>query len=51
MTDRTSFTTDEARTIGAEIGIDWETAPFDVEQFGWGWTSSSSTGSTTPRPT
>ena len=30
---RTSFTTDEARGIGEQIGIDWETAPFDVEQF------------------
>jgi hypothetical protein len=24
---------DEARSVGEEIGIDWETAPFDVEQF------------------
>lgn len=30
---RTGFSTDEARRIGEEIGIDWETAPFDVEQF------------------
>ena len=30
---RTGFSTDEARQIGEEIGIDWETAPFDVEQF------------------
>jgi hypothetical protein len=29
----TSFTQEEARRVGAEIGIDWETAPFDVEQF------------------
>jgi hypothetical protein len=28
-----SFTTDEARQIGERIGIDWATAPFDVEQF------------------
>jgi Protein of unknown function (DUF5661) len=27
------FTTDEARRVGEEIGIDWSTAPFDVEQF------------------
>ena len=27
-----SFTADEARMIGKEIGIDWATAPFDVEQ-------------------
>jgi hypothetical protein len=36
MTPRTSFTTDEARRVGAEIGIDWETAPFDVEEFRMG---------------
>jgi hypothetical protein len=23
----------EARSIGEQIGIDWETSPFDVEQF------------------
>jgi hypothetical protein len=28
-----SFSADEARGIGEQIGIDWETAPFDVEQF------------------
>jgi hypothetical protein len=27
-----SFTADEARAIGQEIGIDWATSPFDVEQ-------------------
>jgi hypothetical protein len=26
------FTADEARAIGQEIGIDWATSPFDVEQ-------------------
>jgi hypothetical protein len=30
---RTDFNTDEARRFGEEIGIDWATAPFDVEQF------------------
>ena len=30
---RTEFTSDEARRFGAEIGIDWAGAPFDVEQF------------------
>ena len=30
---RKTFTADEARTLGEEIGIDWATAPFDVEQF------------------
>jgi hypothetical protein len=28
-----SFTADEARRVGVEIGIDWESAPFDVEEF------------------
>ena len=27
-----SFTADEARRFGEEIGIDWDAAPFDVEQ-------------------
>ena len=27
-----SFTADEARAIGQELGIDWATSPFDVEQ-------------------
>ena len=30
---RKSFSTDEARQVGEQIGIDWGTAPFDVEQF------------------
>jgi hypothetical protein len=33
MSGRTAFTSDEARRIGEQIGIDWATAPFDVEQF------------------
>jgi len=28
-----SFTHDDARRIGEQIGIDWESAPFDIEQF------------------
>jgi hypothetical protein len=28
-----AFTEDEARRIGEQIGIDWATAPFDVDQF------------------
>jgi hypothetical protein len=28
-----SFTADEARTIGEQIGIDWTKSPFDVDQF------------------
>lgn len=33
MIERKSFTTDEARRFGTEIGIDWASAPFDVGQF------------------
>ena len=33
MAARTNFTTAEARRVGGQIGIDWESAPFDVEQF------------------
>jgi len=36
MTDRANFTSDEARQVGTEIGIDWASAPFDVEQFRMG---------------
>ena len=27
------FSVDDARQVGTEIGIDWNSAPFDVEQF------------------
>jgi hypothetical protein len=30
------FTVDEARRIGEEIGIEWASSPFDVEQFRMG---------------
>jgi hypothetical protein len=33
---RKSFTAAEARAIGEQIGIDWGSAPFDVEQFRMG---------------
>jgi hypothetical protein len=36
MTKRATFTKEEARRVGEQIGIDWETAPFDVEQFRMG---------------
>lgn len=32
-TGRAGFTLEEARRVGEEIGIDWHTARFDVEQF------------------
>jgi Protein of unknown function (DUF5661) len=33
MSGARSFTADEARRVGEQIGIDWATAPFDVDQF------------------
>jgi Protein of unknown function (DUF5661) len=30
---RTHFSADEARRVDAEIGIDWDSALFDLEQF------------------
>ena len=30
---KNAFTSEEAERFGSEIGIDWERAPFDVEQF------------------
>ncbi len=33
MISRGGFSSDEARRVGEEIGIDWSAAPFDVEQF------------------
>lgn len=36
MTGRASFTSGEARRVGTAIGIDWASAPFDVEQFRMG---------------
>jgi len=36
MTGRSAFSEDEARRYGAEIGIDWATAPFDAAQFAQG---------------
>ncbi len=31
-----SFSADQARSIGERIGIDWTSSPFDVEQFRMG---------------
>ena len=33
MSERGSITAAQAREIGEAIGIDWPSAPFDVEQF------------------
>ena len=36
MSERKSFTSEEAHQVGIDIGIDWNAAPFDVEQFRMG---------------
>jgi hypothetical protein len=33
VTPQKKFTDDEARQTGEAIGIDWDSAPFDVDQF------------------
>ena len=33
MVEKKSFTADEARAYGADVGIDWDTSPFDVDEF------------------
>ncbi len=33
MSERKSFTAEEARRVGEEIGIDWANSPFDVDEF------------------
>jgi hypothetical protein len=36
MTEKRVFTAEQARAAGEEIGIDWATSRFDVEQFRMG---------------
>jgi hypothetical protein len=36
MAARSRFTHDEARAAGERIGVDWGSAPFDLEQFRMG---------------
>ena len=36
MTSRSRFTLDEARAAGERIGVDWGSAPYDLEQFRMG---------------
>ncbi len=36
MTSKGRFSVEEARLVGAQIGIDWADAAFDVEQFRMG---------------
>jgi hypothetical protein len=33
MSPNQHFSAEQAREIGERIGIDWETAPFDIEEF------------------
>ena len=33
MAAKPHFSSEQAREVGKRIGIDWESAPFDVEQF------------------
>jgi hypothetical protein len=33
MSGRAGFSAEEARRIGEQIGIDWASSPFDVDQF------------------
>lgn len=33
MTEEHRFTAEQARSYGEEVGIDWSTSPFDVEEF------------------
>jgi uncharacterized protein DUF5661 len=33
MTAREGFSEEEARRVGEQIGIDWGSSPFDVDQF------------------
>ena len=36
MSERKRFTAEQARSVGEQIGIEWDSAPFDVEQFRMG---------------
>jgi hypothetical protein len=33
MSARKGFSEEEARRVGEQVGIDWASAPFDVDQF------------------
>ncbi len=36
MSQAPRFTAEQAREIGEQLGVEWATAPFDVEQFRMG---------------
>jgi hypothetical protein len=48
---RHEFTAEEAHRIGEEIGIDWASAPFDVDQFRIGMNGELEHGRHDLRPT
>ena len=49
MSETPRFPAEQARQIGEDIGIDWETAAFDVEQFRAGMDVELEHGSHDPR--
>jgi hypothetical protein len=49
MSEEQRFAAEDARRIGEEIGIDWETAAFDIEQFRAGMDIELEHGSHDPR--
>ena len=36
MSDKSTFTAEQARDVGEQIGIDWSSSPFDLEQLRMG---------------
>jgi hypothetical protein len=49
MASRSRFTLDEARAAGERIGVDWASAPFDLEQFRMGMDVELEHGTRDPR--
>ena len=49
MSSERKVDADEARSIGEQIGIEWDAAPFDVEQFRIGMEVEFEHGSHDPR--
>jgi Protein of unknown function (DUF5661) len=49
VNESTRVTPATARRVGGELGIDWEAAPFDVEQFRMGMDVELEHGSADPR--
>jgi Protein of unknown function (DUF5661) len=49
MTSRSRFTPEEARAAGERIGVDWDSAPYDLEQFRMGMEVELEHGTRDPR--